>query len=603
MGLCALLAVGCNDAKDPTDVDVAQAAETDASAIYAWTPASIQNTSGSGQSGSASAVLPQPLVARIVDWRGTGQSGVPVTFRVTAGGGQVSPAQVNTDAQGYARTNWTLGASGTQTATADAKSSRVWSLRSATVSYSATISGTTTPTPTPTGAPGAVTDLAPSATTASSVTLTWTAVGDGAGGAAKYTIRAGSPSISWSSAYATEKAVPAVQPGQRVSYTYSGLPAGTNYQFQVISYRGTLNADAVFGPRSNIASAATTGSTAPASDTAVTRVIASPSTKTLRRIDETYQITPTARNRAGETINDAKIGYTSLSPSIATVTSAGVVRARARGTAMIIVASLCCSAADTVTAVVEPTTTTEPTPPPPPSSGTPYFADNFDTGSKSSGGGFRWTGSNAISSTYASSGTHSMRFRYVANPVGEDGMAEERFVLAPDAASAPTEVWIEFMWRVPENYKHRGGPGAANNKFMTLWAENYSAANEAQFYLSLERRSDSESTLDIIAIHGDDPRYPNNAWFAGSTPFVGPADYGKWMQVRVHARLAVDGEVQVYKNGVLYNQMRNFNMVRANYNWDYFRNGYLMGWSNSGFDQQTDFYIDSFKIYKTNPGW
>jgi hypothetical protein len=34
-----------------------------------------------------------------------------------------------------------------------------------------------------------------------------------------------------------------------------------------------------------------------------------------------------------------------------------------------------------------------------------------------------------------------------------------------------------------------------------------------------------------------------------------------------------------------------------------FTEAYLLGWSNSGFDETTDMFIDDFKFYTTNPGW
>ena len=36
---------------------------------------------------------------------------------------------------------------------------------------------------------------------------------------------------------------------------------------------------------------------------------------------------------------------------------------------------------------------------------------------------------------------------------------------------------------------------------------------------------------------------------------------------------------------------------------DFLLNGYLMGWSNSGYSEATNIYIDDFKLYDTNPGW
>lgn len=248
---------------------------------------------------------------------------------------------------------------------------------------------------------------------------------------------------------------------------------------------------------------------------------------------------------------------------------------------------------------------TQPAPAPvPPSTGAPFAFDDFD-GNGTAG---LWIDRTdpppvGVSSDRAFSGASSMRFRYVANSPGQDGWAELRFRLAATAAAAPTEVWLEYYWYVPANYQHRA-ESPSNNKFLTLWAEGYSGGQEAQFYLSLERQGSlTSSALAIISIHGDDPRYNREGGWFQRPDFVTPADFGKWMAVRVHAKVAREGFVRVWKNGVLHVETGPYNTAYAAGSLNYFRHGYVMGWSNSGFSQQTDFYIDDFKIYRTNPGW
>ena len=644
----------------------------------AASPDTIRIQTGTGQTGTIGQQLRDTLVVRVADRFGNAVPNVPVTWAVASGGGTVTPVAPNTSSEGIARAVWKLGdASGTQTVRASTGN------LSTMFAATATTSEPNNPDPEPV-APSTVTDLRVVSATTNSVTLAWTAVSDGDGGAAKYAIRTGSPTISWGSAYQTERSVDGRPVGDTVTYTYTGLNPATTYQFQLVSYRGTLNQGAVFGNRSNIVTRATSapavasvtvtpsshkftqigqtlqlvatakdasGSTlsgvsfswsssnssivsvdnmgkitaraagtalvvvcaagCDAADTtsvsvdpevpsppSVATISATPSSHVFTAIGQTQQITVTARDQSGQVVSGAQYTWTSTAPGIVSVDNNGRMTSRAAGTAAIIVAATCCSIADTVNAVVQVNE------PPPSGSGTPLFSDNFDNGRFNSANGFSWNGANervTISSTYAYSGTHSMRFRFGPDGPGEDSWAEERFTITPNASSAPKEVWIEYMWRVPENYVHRSG-GAANNKFMTLWAENYSAAQEAQFYLSLERSSDTNSRLDILAVHGDDPRYPNDSRFMGPN-FVTPSDYGRWVQIRIHARIARDGSIRVWKNGTLVTQVQNYNMERAGGSRNYFRHGYLMGWSNSGYTQQTDFYIDDFKVYTSNPGW
>jgi hypothetical protein len=106
-------------------------------------------------------------------------------------------------------------------------------------------------------APGQVTDLEAVDATENSVTLQWTEVDDGTGEPAKYALRYGSPEISWGSAYDTEVSVEGTQIGAALEYTYNGLEPGSEYEFQLVAYRGTLDEDAEFGDGSNVASATT----------------------------------------------------------------------------------------------------------------------------------------------------------------------------------------------------------------------------------------------------------------------------------------------------------------------------------------------------------
>ncbi|MFL5384128.1 MAG: Ig-like domain-containing protein [Longimicrobiaceae bacterium] len=63
--------------------------------------------SGGGQSGAAGQPLPGPVVVRVLD---TGSKPVPgATVNFIAKDGSADPAQASTDAEGHARTTWTLG--------------------------------------------------------------------------------------------------------------------------------------------------------------------------------------------------------------------------------------------------------------------------------------------------------------------------------------------------------------------------------------------------------------------------------------------------------------------------------------------------------------
>src|SRR5207247_3456370 len=113
-----------------------------------------------------------------------------------------------------------------------------------------------------TGQPGAVGDLAVAAKTDTSVTLSFSEVNDGTGQPASYDIRSAVGSLSWGSASDIGRgtctgALAGTAIGAKRACTVSGLVAGTDYQFQLIAFRGTLNVNAVFGALSNVAAGTT----------------------------------------------------------------------------------------------------------------------------------------------------------------------------------------------------------------------------------------------------------------------------------------------------------------------------------------------------------
>jgi hypothetical protein len=74
------------------------------------TPETVQKISGDNQQGLSNAYLPLAVKVRVLDERNNPQAEVPVQFIIIAGGGSVQQLTVFTDANGYAQTNWKLGA-------------------------------------------------------------------------------------------------------------------------------------------------------------------------------------------------------------------------------------------------------------------------------------------------------------------------------------------------------------------------------------------------------------------------------------------------------------------------------------------------------------
>ena len=100
--------------------------------------------------------------------------------------------------------------------------------------------------------PDRVSGLAVSSVSEQAVSLRFTQVDDGTGSPADYVVRFSPPSIDWSKAADVAKGscsgpITGTSVGSSLTCTVEGLQASTDYDFQVAAFRGSLDADAVFG--------------------------------------------------------------------------------------------------------------------------------------------------------------------------------------------------------------------------------------------------------------------------------------------------------------------------------------------------------------------
>lgn len=261
---------------------------------------------------------------------------------------------------------------------------------------------------------------------------------------------------------------------------------------------------------------------------------------------------------------------------------------------------------------------------------TPFFQDNFDNGKTTNANGFVWasTGGNVtVSPQEKFSGTHALRFRFPAKPNCEDAMAEQRF----NMGRYVNEVWIEYMLYIPPNFKHRDqsaknkicvpAKAVGNNKFIMLWRDKYSDQAGGTWrmgmeyvrgnddFTSLARPMSSRTNFNSMSDGGPwEPRVPSGKPLLISK--TGPLVIGQWNRVRFHvkaasSRTAVDGEYQMWVNDKV---VLNYTKQRFHNFFDtpsdaVLRNGYLLGWSNSGFSEETLFFIDDVKFHDKNPDW
>jgi hypothetical protein len=202
----------------------------------------------------------------------------------------------------------------------------------------------------------------------------------------------------------------------------------------------------------------------------------------------------------------------------------------------------------------------------------------------------------------AKHGDVSMRFDY---PSGTNSWAEQRFSLS----SAHPEIWIRFWLKVPINFRHSSN-SPSNSKLFALWMDGYSSKGAGptiiwEFWndgsggsrLAYHYSPGGFRTANSHKQHKQFIRYPN--------------DQGRWMQVVMQVEMARttssnDGVIRLYRR---WDNETSFTMLHEDTNADIgppsggpkgWKAGYLMGWSNPGYSQRTEWLLDDLKFSNTS---
>jgi len=229
---------------------------------------------------------------------------------------------------------------------------------------------------------------------------------------------------------------------------------------------------------------------------------------------------------------------------------------------------------------------------PPPISAEVIFTDDFSSGDLSKSlGSASWGHATRVDVSGAQNivgPSSAARFTFEgSSDLSRDAMSELRF----DLGKIYQEVWIQYYLYVPSNYYHRDASGSDNNKMLRIWGQNYSDGEKVGLSTWPESSGASRVMADwslrgqSIGQKGD--RYSS---------FISSSDRGKWMKIRVQvsaARSTGDyGTIRVWKNDELvinnYQTVDNYHSGEPHG----YRYGYLLGWSNSGFNETTLMYID-----------
>lgn len=247
-----------------------------------------------------------------------------------------------------------------------------------------------------------------------------------------------------------------------------------------------------------------------------------------------------------------------------------------------------------------------------------FFSDSFAGGVKTNDNGFTWNSTTSrvtVSATNPRAGqTHSLHFRFGPDADGSDSSAEQRFNMGQDL----THLWLEYWLYVPAGYVHRDSSGPDNNKFLALWRDTYSDVGGGtwRIFWEMNRGTSDTSTCRFMSSRWDLNSATDTGlgFTANGNTIIGtgaPCEPGSWTQVRLELAPASDygvsdGIIRIWFDGVLFGEQTNAKM------WNYvdgspvdcvLKNGYFLGWSNSGFLAETILQISEVKFYNADPSW
>ncbi len=210
----------------------------------------------------------------------------------------------------------------------------------------------------------------------------------------------------------------------------------------------------------------------------------------------------------------------------------------------------------------------------------------------------------SIRDWHAKNGTYSLRFRYAAGRF----WTEQRFNLGKPRR----ELWIRYWLRVPMNFTY--GPavrnGVRNNKFFSIWMDGYDNKGDGStVWLGMEPYNNTGATLGFGYSQG---KLKPSGGYKQHTPIITTADQGRWMQIILHLKVessegADDGIIQTYRrwagesNFTKLHEMLNAPLRVPDSGPDGFVRGYILGWANAPYQNDTEWLLDDFVISDSSP--
>lgn len=224
---------------------------------------------------------------------------------------------------------------------------------------------------------------------------------------------------------------------------------------------------------------------------------------------------------------------------------------------------------------------------------------------KPSGGRVVWASNGVVNNFVAGKDwqskqqSHSLRFLYSAGA----SMSEQRFSFG----KAYPELWVSYWIRVPLNFYHPSS-GSGNQKFFALWMDDYEASGNGPTIVFQYRPTGSDGS-SISRFYHYTSYGSHQGEISGQEQYFikTPEDRGRWMEIVFHFLAATDaqsknGRVQMWRR---WEDESQFTLLHDHNNLDIYppsggpngwASGYLMGWANSPYSEDTEWLLDDFTI-------
>jgi hypothetical protein len=198
-------------------------------------------------------------------------------------------------------------------------------------------------------------------------------------------------------------------------------------------------------------------------------------------------------------------------------------------------------------------------------------------------------------------GSNALRHNYRAG----EAWSEQRFTLGRGLK----EVWVKFDLRVPTNFTHasKGSGISSNNKIFYIWMDDYSNKGKgATVGWEYWQQSDGISEL-AVNIQSDNAK--RHTGHRHHFDFINSkADRGRWMSMIFHLKTSsqsasADGVVSLYRkwdDEADYTRYHHVTDAILPSDFGGFHQGYLMGWHNGHYAEDTEWLIDNFIISEKN---